>query len=158
MGKDLGGDFCHFLGGLYKVLMMPLEDNTHQAAYGERQRNTLIVCIPGKHIPGHHALFHGKVGSPFHKDTAQAAAIQCIQKILALKPEMKILIQFTGGGVELILPAAELEIHHGMIQQGVEGPVFAGKVTIERFTGDLAVSTQIADGNILILIFQHQLK
>jgi hypothetical protein len=45
-----------------------------------------------------------------------------------------------------------------MIDEGIQSPILAGKISIEGFSGDLQMIAQIADGNIFIISSQHQLQ
>ena len=48
-----------------------------------------------------------------------------------------------------------LEIQQRVVDQGVERPVLAGKITVKGLAGDIHLLAQVADGDLLVALGLH---
>ena len=45
-----------------------------------------------------------------------------------------------------------------MVDQGMKRTIFAGKIAIKRFSRDADMIAQVADGNLVVMLRQHQIQ
>ena len=98
---------------------------------------------------------YGMGNRTLNEHTADGASFQGIQQCLVILPKAEIMLQIPLQGPFAPTKGKAFILHQGMIDQRMKGAIFSGKITVEGFSRDIQLLTQIADIDILVSVKQH---
>ena len=141
------------------LIVRPLPDQ--QGIYDAAHRHFLRACRVGPVLKGLRLRPpEGADQRPLQNHRFQMAANQCVQEVPVLQALGKQILQFPAQLLRLLpnpLPGIPVQLDHGVIQQGIQRPIHAGKVPVKGLSGDIHKAAEVAyvDPAVLPLIQQQ---
>ena len=84
---------------------------------------------------GQHIVSYGIIDRALDQKTGQTVALQGLQELVLILPELEETLQCVQRGLYLAGEHLTGEVHQCVVNQRVEGTVLAGEIAVEAFAG-----------------------